>query len=337
MLGNWINWGDFLVAAERIREQGPRALRRLLAGAAGRTRSQWQEVYQGSLSADPLTIPYLRRRWNEKASGDPATDHRRYVVARYLGGRSGLTALSLGSGPGWNEAAWARLGLFSRVDGIELSPALVAVAGDRARKAGLDGILRFHAGDAGRPPYPLDRYDLVLCEGALHHLRPLERVVPALAAALAPGGLLVMLEFCGPDRFQWGARQLELVRQALDMIPARWRVRKSGRLKGRVYRPGRLRMILADPSEAAESSRILPLLRRHFVPLEEKPLGGTVVQLAFHGITRAFIDPDKEAVALLERVCALEDKEMSAGSIASDYWFGIYRAPAPGEDPQEPR
>ncbi len=337
MLGNWINWGDFRVAAERIGEQGPRLLRRLLAGSAGRTRGQWQEVYQGPLSADPLAIPYLRRRWNSKASGDPGTDHRQHVAARYLGGRAGLAALSLGSGPGWNEAAWARTGLFARIDGIELSPALVAAASARARKAGLEGVLRFHAGDAGRPPYPLDRYDLVLCEGALHHLRPLERVVPALAAALAPGGLLVMLEFCGPDRFQWGDRQLELVRRALGMIPARWRVRESGRLKSRVYRPGRLRMILADPSEAAESSRILPLLRHHFVPLEEKPLGGTVVQLAFHGITRAFIDPDEEAAALLERICSLEDEEMRAGRIASDYWFGVYRAPAPGEAPQEPQ
>lgn len=327
MLGNWINWGDFLVAAERIGEQGPRLLRRLLSGPSGRTRGQWQEVYQGSLSADPLSIPYLRRRWNSKASGDPATDHRQHVAGRYLGGLSGRTALSLCSGPGWNEAAWVRTGKFSRIDGIELSPALVVAANDRARKAGLDGVLRFHAGDASRPPYPLERYDLVLCEGALHHLRPLERVVPVLAAALAPGGLLVMLEFCGPDRFQWGARQLELVQQALDMIPARWRVRESGRLKNRLYRPGRLRMILADPSEAAESSRILPLLRRHFVPLEEKPLGGTVVQLVFHGITRAFIDPDGEAAALLERVCALEDEEMSSGRIASDYWFGVYRKP----------
>ena len=111
------------------------------------------------------------------------------------------------------------------------------------------------------------------------------------------------------------------------MIPARWRARKSGRLKNRVYRPGRLRMMLADPTEAAESSRILPLLRRHFLPLEEKPLGGTVVQLVFHGITRAFIDPDEEAVALLERVCALEDEEMHAGRIASDYWFGVYQKP----------
>jgi SAM-dependent methyltransferase len=335
VLGNWINWGDFLVAAERITEQGPRLLRRLLAGAAGRTRGQWQQVYQGSLAADPLAIPYLRRRWNGKASGDPGTDHRRHVAARYLDGRAGLTALSLCSGPGWNEAAWARLGHFSRIDGIELAPALVAAASARAREAGLADVLGFHAGDAGRPPYPLDRYDLVLCEGALHHLRPLERVIPALAAALAPGGLLVMLEFCGPDRFQWGSRQLELVQQALAMIPARWRVRETGRRKDRVRRPGRLRMILADPSEAVESSRILPLLRRYFLPLEEKPLGGTVVQLVFHGITRPFIDPDAEALALLERVCALEDEELHAGRIASDYWFGVFRAPASGETPGE--
>jgi SAM-dependent methyltransferase len=324
VLGNWINKGDFVVAAEKIREKGPRLLRRLLASPATRTSAQWREAYRGMPPSDPLAIPFLQRRWRAKASGDPETDHRRYVVSRYLQDRGGLTALSLGSGPGWNEAAWARTGRFARIDGIELSPALVADAGERARQAGLDPILRFHQGDAGRPPYPLAAYDLVLSEGALHHLAPLERVVPALAGALAPQGLLVMLEFCGPDRFQWTPRQLELVQRALDLIPAEWRVKDNGRLKRTVFRPGRLRMLLSDPSEAVESSRIRPLLQRHFTALEEKPLGGTIVSLVFYEITRHFMGPGPESAALLGRICEMEDEALRAGEIASDYWFGVY-------------
>jgi len=325
VLGNWINRGDWIVAAEKIMEKGPRLFRRLLASPAERTRAQWQEAYRGAPPSDPLNIPYLRRRWRCKASGDPEIDHRKYVLAHYLQGRDHLTALSLGSGPGRNETAWAQTGLFARIDGIELSPELVADAHARAQKLGLDSILHFHEGDAGRSPYPLPKYDLVISEGALHHLKPMSRVLTALAAVLDPQGLLIMLEFCGPDRFQWTRNQLELTRQALAAIPAQWRIKDNGRLKRRVYLPGRLRMLISDPSEAVESSRIRPLLSEHFVPLEEKPLGGTIVNLVFYEITRHFMEPNPAAVRLLEQVCELEEKGLRSGEISSDYWFGVYR------------
>ncbi len=326
MLGNWINWGDLAVAWERLLDRGPGSLRRLLAPSTERTRTQWQQAYRHAPAADPLAIPGLQRRWRLKATGDPEMDFREYVSSRYLGGRRDLAALSLCSGPGWNEAAWARSGCFSRIDGIELSPELVADASRRAREAGLDAILHFRQGDAGRPPWPREKYDLVLSEGALHHLSPLERVLPALASVLAPGGLLVMTEFCGPDRFQWTRGQLRLARRALALIPPKLRLKGNGRIKKTVLRPGRLRMLLADPSEAAESSRILPLLRRHFVPVEEKPLGGTVVNLVFWEIAGNFLKADEEAAAVLEKVCRMEEQGLSSGGIASDYWFGVYRA-----------
>jgi SAM-dependent methyltransferase len=325
VLGNWINRGDLIKVAEKIREDGPRLLHRLRIGPEARTRAQWGEAYRGTPPSDPLDIPCLRRRWRFKATGDPELDHRNYLARRYLQGRSGLTALSLGSGPGRIETAWAQTGLFARIDGIELSPELVADARARARKLGVDAIVRFHEGDAGRPPFPLPSYDLVISEGALHHLRPMNRVIPALASVLDSRGLLVMLEFCGPDRFQWTRGQLKLARQALAAIPAQWRLKDNGRLKRRVYRPGRLRMLLSDPSEAVESSRILPVMHQHFEALEEKPLGGTVVHLVFYEITRHFLQPDPAAARLLERVCALEEEGLRSGGITSDYWFGVYR------------
>lgn len=325
MLGNWINRGDWVVAAEKIMAKGPRLFRKLLATPADRVRAQWQEEYRGVPPSDPLRIPHLQRRWRFKASGDPEIDYRKYVTDRYFPGRTGLTALSLGSGPGRNETAWAQTGIFARIDGIELSPALVADASARAHKLGLDPILHFHEGDAGRPPYPQKKYDLILSEGALHHLAPMGRVIPALAAALDRQGMLIMLEFCGPDRFQWTRSQLELTQQALELIPPGSRTKANGRLKRRVYRPGRLRMLFSDPSEAAESSRILPLLHRHFVPLEEKPLGGTVVNLVFYEITRHFMQPDIAITRLLERICEMEETGLRSGEISSDYWFGVYR------------
>ncbi|WP_229873624.1 class I SAM-dependent methyltransferase [Streptomyces cirratus] len=106
------------------------------------------------------------------------------TAASSRGGR----ALDLGCGPGRNALYLASSGF--QVDAVDLSPAAVAWAGDRAREAGAD--VRFRAGDAfglvgdelGGP------YDLIYDSGCFHHLPPHRRIsyLDVLDRALAPGG-----------------------------------------------------------------------------------------------------------------------------------------------------
>ncbi|MGW0537279.1 class I SAM-dependent methyltransferase [Streptomyces sp. NPDC003032] len=97
-------------------------------------------------------------------------------------------ALDLGCGPGRNALHLAALGF--EVDAVDLSPAALAWAADRAREAGAD--VRFHQGDAfaltqGELAGP---YDLVYDSGCFHHLPPHRRVsyLALLDRVLAPGG-----------------------------------------------------------------------------------------------------------------------------------------------------
>ena len=53
-------------------------------------------------------------------------------------------------------------------------------------------------------------------------------------------------------------------------------------------RPSRLSMRLDDPSEAVESSDLMPALHRRFAILEEHPYG-SILHLALHGIARNFL------------------------------------------------
>ncbi|MCK7625223.1 methyltransferase domain-containing protein [Streptomyces sp. RS10V-4] len=101
-------------------------------------------------------------------------------------------ALDLGCGPGRNALHLAALGF--TVDAVDLSPAAVAWAGDRARAAGATGV-RFHRGDAfgglTGPGGPLSGpYDLVYDSGCFHHLPPHRRIsyLALLDRVLAPGG-----------------------------------------------------------------------------------------------------------------------------------------------------
>ncbi|GHC51445.1 class I SAM-dependent methyltransferase [Streptomyces flavofungini] len=97
-------------------------------------------------------------------------------------------ALELGCGPGRNALHLAALGF--AVDAVDVSPAALAWARERARAAGAE--VRFHLGDAfALDPAVLDGpYDLVYDSGCFHHLPPHRRVsyLALLERALAPGG-----------------------------------------------------------------------------------------------------------------------------------------------------
>lgn len=108
-------------------------------------------------------------------------------------------ALDLGCGPGRNALHLASLGF--EVDAVDLSPAAIAWAEDRAREAGAE--VRFHCGDAfslagtelGGP------YDLIYDSGCFHHLPPHRRIsyLSLLDRVLAPGGHLALTCFAAGE------------------------------------------------------------------------------------------------------------------------------------------
>ncbi|MET7798654.1 class I SAM-dependent methyltransferase [Streptomyces decoyicus] len=97
-------------------------------------------------------------------------------------------ALDLGCGPGRNALHLAAAGF--AVDAVDLSPAAIAWAEDRAREAGAD--IRFLCGDAfALADTELNGpYDLIYDSGCFHHLPPHRRIsyLALLDRALAPGG-----------------------------------------------------------------------------------------------------------------------------------------------------
>ena len=65
-------------------------------------------------------IPAVRRRWH--TFGSLETGFAEHVTRRWLSGRSGLRALSLGCGSGHQELEWAQLGVFAQITGVEFLP-----------------------------------------------------------------------------------------------------------------------------------------------------------------------------------------------------------------------
>jgi SAM-dependent methyltransferase len=116
-------------------------------------------------------------------------------------------ALDLGCGPGRNALHLAAAGY--EVDAVDLSPAAIAWAGDRAREADPEvrARLRLHRGDAfaltagGTPGLFGGPYDLIHDSGCFHHLPPHRRIsyLALLERMLAPGGHFSLTCFAAGD------------------------------------------------------------------------------------------------------------------------------------------
>ena len=315
---------DFRETLAKLRQRGlPFLLSKLRPSALARTRSAFDDP--ALRAANWWQVPAVRRRWNQRMTGDPARPYEPYVAGKYLASRSGLRLLSLGSGAASHELAFARLPQFAEVRCVDIAARLLAQAAATARAEGLTNF-RTEVTDVNALALAPAAYDVVLFHSALHHFVDVPGVLARVRQALRPAGLLVLNDYVGPARLQWTAAQLAETNRILrEVLPARLRVRYLSRqLKTHVSGPGHLRMRLADPSEAPESDRIVPALRQHFEALEETGLGGNLLTLVLKDIAHHFVDEsDAEAQQLLEELFRLEDAFLE--SHPSDLLFGVYR------------
>ncbi|MDF9811088.1 class I SAM-dependent methyltransferase [Streptomyces sp. SPB162] len=161
-------------------------------------------------------------------------------------------ALDLGCGPGRNALHLASLGF--EVDAVDLSPAAITWAEDRAREAGAD--IRFHCADAFTATGLNGPYDLIHDSGCFHHLPPHRRVsyLALLDRALAPGGHLALTCFAAGETGMGSE------------LPDADFYRESGLQGGLAYTPQSLRWIFSDLTE-------IELRRMHDEPPESPYFG----------------------------------------------------------------
>ncbi len=318
----YISPGDFIDSYYRLKNHGVSFfLKRAGISNSKRIKGAWNSVTARS-DLHWWDIPAVRERWNKLATGNPRLEPNEYFFERYFPDGGNLNLLSPGCGTGDKEIALAGFWQVGSIDAFDIAEKRIEVAVRKAAEKNIKKI-RFFVADISRYDFGKEKYDIIIFDSFLHHVKEVEEMLSKCRAALKKDGFLIINEYVGPNRFQWSAAQLNAANKLLSALPAHLKRRASGKVKGKIYRPGILRMILSDPSEAVNSEAILPGLEKYFSPVEVHPYGGNILQLLLKDIERNFVDLTDEEKTELDKIFDAEDEFINKGK--SDFLFGIYK------------
>ena len=148
------------------------------------------------------------------------------LASTMLRGRRIRHILSLCCGFGEVERRVAsRLPSVETCHGVDLAPGALDEARTRAAAQGLTGFT-YECADLNRYAWPEAAYDLIIANGALHHLAALEQVLEGIARALRLGGVVYANEHVGASRLDHSPRQMELINAAAYLVPPELRLRQ---------------------------------------------------------------------------------------------------------------
>jgi ubiquinone/menaquinone biosynthesis C-methylase UbiE len=318
----YISVGDFWDVYHKIGERGLYYLiskMKLLPKA--RIESKWNSY---TSTSDFWLIPAIQQSWNKMISGDPEMLYEDYVVQKYLSKKQNLKLLSVGCGEGFHDRNFAKYDCFSQIDGLDISPVSIKNAVKLAAESNLN--INYFQGDFKKIKLDTNSYDVILFSSSLHHFKDVDATLKEyVKPILKKGGILVVYEFSGPDRLQWTQGQLDKANELLRNLPKKFRLLyDKASIKRKVYRPGLVRMLLVDPSEAVDSEAIVPSLNKYFQVLEQTNLGWNILHILLKGIAQNFINEEEETKKIIN---FLIDEEANFVRIQSksDAVFGVYQ------------
>lgn len=222
--------------------------------------------------------------------------------------------ISVGCGDGSKEALLLEAGIVGSFDLYELSEKSVERGRSLSNQRALSERMRFHRGFAFEEVRTPASYDFVIWNDALHHMPSVDEALAWSRMILRTGGIFALDDFVGATRFQWPDHQLKMATAIRNAIPAHYRAVPNKPFEYfplMVERPTVASMIEMDPSEAADSERILPALKEYFPEVAVRHTGGVVYHLALNQIMHNF-DPESDR-SLLELLMLIDEQCMRAG------------------------
>jgi SAM-dependent methyltransferase len=232
-------------------------------------------------------------------------------------------SLSVCCGDGAHELGIANTGRVRHIRGFDVSEGAIAQANLNFEKAAIPkGNYAFEVADADNLRIE-GRFDLILSTGALHHVTALEALLSRLSHMLDLNGYFVVLEYVGPNRFQWTDAQLSVINGILRQLDPRY-LKENRRIE--LGRPSIADIMAIDPSEAVRSEDVLRLLPEYFTIEYLRNFNGTVMHQLYPLLDARLTNTNtSDFDTIVRMILLIEDLLIRANVLPSDFVFAICR------------
>ena len=272
----------------------------------------------------------IRQHINRIVCGEPhpaASGGLMRRAQQVLDGRTLTKGISVGSAAGLKEMRLIQNGVVERFVLYELSAERVQRGAENARRRGIEDRITFRNEDPFETGVE-EQFELVHWNNSLHHMLDVEAAVKWSRAVLKPGGLLLMDDYVGPNRFQWSPTALQLANAVRTTLPEKYFANpfdghRNRMLSRRVRRPNPRKLAKEDPSEAVQSEQILPSIRKYFPSAEITPTGGVIYQLVLNHIIHNFDEDDTDDRALLSALLVVDEHATRGPKIDTHYAVAV--------------
>lgn len=159
-------------------------------------RERLQAVREARAQAAQAHFSRIADHWDAMRSLHVPEEAVESAISEVLGAQHFHAVLDLGTGTGRMLQLLA--GRTERAVGLDASHGMLAVARANLEQAGLNHV-QLRQGDIHALPVERNAFDLVLIHQVLHFLDDPARAIREAAAALAPGGRLLIVDFAAHD------------------------------------------------------------------------------------------------------------------------------------------
>ncbi|ASP37832.1 SAM-dependent methyltransferase [Bacterioplanes sanyensis] len=155
------------------------------------------------------------QRYSQQAIADPDTYARKLAATQALM-QPDMQVLELGCGTG--STALEHAAHVAHITASDISPAMIAIARDKAKQQGVNNI-DFQAASIDSFDAPENSFDMILALNLLHLVPDRAAALQNIQRLLKPGGLFISSTACLADRM-WYLRPVIKIMQWLNKAPA---------------------------------------------------------------------------------------------------------------------
>lgn len=253
------------------------------------------------------------------------------IVKKRINGVPFEVGVSVGCGIGNKEMRLMEQGVVKRFILFDLSETRRQKAAELAARKQLADRVEVRGDNAFEVIAP-GSVDFVHWHGSLHHMMDTFDAVRWSREVLRPGGMFYMNDFIGPTRWQWSDKALALATRVRRLLPERmlkdpWYPARHDTpfLSKTVARKTPERIIKDDPSEAADSGRILDAVRHYFPDAEITLTGGLIYHLALSQIYHNINEDAEDDRAILGLLLLLDEVYLETPQVECHYATALAR------------